>query len=197
MPTGQAAACKAASSGFDSHRRLFHATIVDAVRPAAYAGPSSVSWRAFRTWVLKRAVLATVSSVGRAPSLELGCHGCDSRTNVGCKQTPGAKAPSNKPAGGGPDDWSAIGGERFVSDRHRLWRHRLQCDARLNADHRPGSSTGECPVACRYRFDKPAACVRPKSIVKPMPRALADRWMAADPKPLARDRSSIAPHSNV
>ena len=82
MPNGQAAARKAATSGFDSHRRLFVSKVLKALGQRRTT-PHSTGWcGVFREWIVTKAMQdhPKVSSVGRAPDLESGCHGFDSRT---------------------------------------------------------------------------------------------------------------------
>jgi hypothetical protein len=92
-PDGRAAACKAACSGFDSHRRFFSG-LLRWCRPVQrrkglprLARGLVDQVRVFRTWVLKRPSPTSVSSVDRAPDLRSGCRGFDSRTKhqaLGC-----------------------------------------------------------------------------------------------------------------
>ena len=54
--------------------------LLETARPAAYLAPIFGWPRAFRGRVLSTAVSNVVSSTGRAPDLESGCRGFDSRT---------------------------------------------------------------------------------------------------------------------
>ena len=98
-PDGTATACKAVSSGFDSRRRLFQSRLVGVVCPAAHRGGPvhrresrfPVSAMCVPNMGSARAASMSVSSVARAPDLESGCHGFESRTKQSAGNRPHRK----------------------------------------------------------------------------------------------------------
>ena len=132
-PDGTAAACKAARSGFDSHRRLFECTYKQGLTSLGQrlAVPSINGWRrVFRTWNLTKAMLNPPPRLAQWKEHQTDNLAVTGSTPVpttaGCKPAK-ARERSHEPEGGG----RSFGSPRAVALALARQRRKRQHEPRL------------------------------------------------------------------